>query len=72
MSIDNINYMLNNVSNDLSFKLETVGDEVNFLNIRIFKKNNTLETNLLTKSTDTKQYLNFQSNHPRHVERAII
>ena len=71
MSINNINYMLNSVSNDLNFKLETVGDEVNFLDIRILKKNNTLETDLFTKSTDTKQYLNFQSNHPRHVKRAL-
>ena len=30
MSINNINYMLNSVSKDLNFKLETVGDEVNF------------------------------------------
>ena len=41
------------------------------MDIRIVKKNNTLETDIFTKSTDTKQYLNFQSNHPRHVKRAL-
>ena len=56
MSINNVNYMLNSVSNDLNFKLETVGDEVNFLDIRILKKNNTLETDLLFPTYSFKEH----------------
>ena len=70
-SIETKDILLNNLRTELNFKLKIVGDEVNFLDIKIIKLNKVLETDIYAKSTDTKQYLNFYSNHPRHVKRAL-
>ena len=71
LSIETIDILLNNLCPELNFKLEMVGDEVNILYIKVLKLNNVLETDIYAKSTDTKQYLNFYSNHPRPVKRAL-
>ena len=71
LPVNEILNLLNNICPDLKFNLETSGEAVNFLDIKIIKHGNTKETNLFSKCTDTKQYLNFRSNHPRHVKRAL-
>ena len=71
LSINNISDLLNSLCSDLHFKLETTGEEVNFLDISIKIVDGELQTDIFSKTTDTKQYLNFHSNHPRHVKRAL-
>ena len=66
-----INNLLNQLCKDLEFNLESTGESMNFLDIKIIKINNKLETDIFYKPTDTKQYLNFRSCHPRHVKRAL-
>ena len=56
---------------NLRFKLVTAGEAVNFLDIKIIRHDNTLETDLFSKCTDTKQYLNFRANHPLLVKGAL-
>ena len=63
--------LLNNLDENLTFKIETSGKTVNFLDITISIKNNTIDTDIFYKSTDSKQYLNFKSCHPRHIKQAV-
>ena len=46
--------------------MEYSRDQFPFLNILIKKVNNQIETNIYYKPTDSKQYLLFNSCHPRH------
>ena len=71
MSLNYISQILNNLSPDMNFILETSGNEVNFLDIKIVNNNSRILTDIFYKKTDTKQYLNFFSSHPRHVKRAL-
>jgi hypothetical protein len=50
----------------------TISDtQVNFLDITIFKHNNTLQTDIFYKETDAFRYLHFLSHHPRHTKRNV-
>lgn len=63
---------LNNLNTSLKFKCESSGHTVNFLDIKIYiKDDSTIETDIFYKPTDTHQYLNFYSNHPRHTKIAV-
>ena len=64
-------YLLNQLCKDLEFNLESLGEVVNFLDFKIIKIHNKLETDIFYKPTDTKQYLNLRSCHPRHVKRGL-
>jgi hypothetical protein len=46
-------------------------EEINFLDVTVYIKNNTVGTKLYTKPTDTHQYLQFTSSHPLHNKKAI-
>lgn len=72
MSLDDISFNLNNMNDNLKFKCEAAGHTVNFLDINIYiDDNNKIETDIFYKPTDTHQYLNFYSNHPRHIKIAV-
>jgi hypothetical protein len=72
LPLNNINTLLNTLNCQLRFKLEMSGDEVNFLDINIYKSaDSKLHTDIFYKVTDTKQYLDFGSNHPRHIKVAL-
>ena len=71
MKIEDVIKLLNNLDSHLNFKHETSGTEVNFLDIKIYIKNRRIETDIYYKTTDTKQYLQFSSCHPRHTKNAI-
>lgn len=45
--------------------------QVVFLDTRVYLKNGLVETNLRIKPTDTYQYLQMNSCHPRHCKTAI-
>ena len=62
---------LNNVDNKLEFLCDKIGESVNFLDLVIYKTNDKIETDIYYKDTDTKQYLNYHSNHPRHIKNNI-
>lgn len=70
--LDDISKLLNELDVNLNFKLEATGSKVNFLDICVYKKeNNKIETDIFYKLTDTKQYLDFYSSHPRHIKIAL-
>ena len=71
LTIENIDEMLNDLDQSLNFKLESYGRKVNFLDLNIQLTNNNVETDIYYKATDSKQYLNFHSHHPRHVKVAL-
>jgi hypothetical protein len=71
MPLNHISSLLNDLHENLNFKLETSGRKVNFIDITINVEGNVVETDMFYKPTDTKQYLNFHSNHPRHVKIAL-
>jgi hypothetical protein len=63
---------LNRLDPELEFICDQKGKEVTFLDIKIMKNNvNTVETDIFYKETDSKQYLNYNSNHPRYVKNNI-
>ena len=71
LTIENIDEMLNDLDQSLNFKLESYGRKVNFLDLNIQLTNNKVETDIYYKATDSRQYLNFHSHHPRHVKVAL-
>ena len=71
IDMNSISAILNNLHPDLVFKLETCGSMVDFLDLKIITDNGYLSTDIFYKTTDSKQYLNFRSHHPRHTKRAL-
>ena len=63
---------LNNLIPDISVKLEYSDKEIHFLDTTIFIHNNTLQSKVYFKSTDTHQLLHKDSFHPRHTFRGLI
>jgi hypothetical protein len=45
--------------------------ELPFLDVLVYKEDKKLHTDIFYKSTDTHQYLNFNSCHPNHTKRNI-
>ena len=71
ITVEAISSLLNDLNENLVFKKESSGMEVHFLDLTISIKNKVLQTDLFYKPTDSKQYLNFKSCHPRHTKQAI-
>ena len=51
----------------ITFEVNKSEQCVNFLDVSIKLVNGTLHTSLFTKATDAHLYLNYSSNHPKHV-----
>ena len=62
---------LQGLDDRLTFKQDQYGDEVTFLDLKIIKSNNAVHTDIFYKPTDSHQYLDFYSNHPRHVKSNV-
>jgi hypothetical protein len=63
---------LNNLDEKIYFTCDQTGDSVSFLDVRVSKTcNNRVITDVFYKETDTKQYLNYYSNHPRYIKNNI-
>ena len=71
LPLETITTLLNNLCVNFHFKLESSGQQVHFLDICIVNVGGIIQTDVYYKPTDTHQYLNFHSNHPRHVKRAL-
>lgn len=42
-----------------------------FLDVYLYIENNTIKSDIYYKTTDSRRYLHFHSNHPRHIKRNI-
>ena len=63
--------IMNDLNHKIKFTWDSRGDNATFLDIKLTKRNNAIITDIFYKETDTKQYLEFNSNHPRHVKNNI-
>ena len=63
--------LLNNLHPDLKFTIESSEEKLPFLDILIKKENTKVHTDIYYKPTDTKQYLNYKSCHPKHTKNSI-
>ena len=51
----------------IKFEVNKSESEVNFLDVSVNLKEGSLSTSLFCKATDAHLYLNYSSNHPKHV-----
>ena len=63
--------LLNNLDNNIVFTVDQSSDNVSFLNLTVYKKDNFILTDIFYKDTDTHDYLPFNSCHPRHTTTNI-
>lgn len=63
--------IINNLHSDIKFTIEKSEKQLPFLDILLVKTGTQLKTDIYFKVTDTKQYLNFYSCHPRHTKKSI-
>lgn len=71
LNVSDLSEIMNNLDPDMNFKLESSGRTINFLDIEISAENGCVVTDIFYKPTDSKQYLDFHSHHPRHVKIAL-
>ena len=63
--------ILNSLNSKLSFTYEASDEKISFLNVLLYKENNSLKTDIFYKKTDSHDYLPFGSCHPRHTKQNI-
>jgi len=66
--IKTIEHILNSLHTSIQFTSCISDREVPFLDVKIIKNGNKIETDIYTKPTDSKQYLPFKSCHPKHTK----
>ena len=64
--LDTLNEILNSLHSDLNFTMEFSMSELPFLDINVILESNEISTDIHYKPTDSKQYLLFNSCHPKH------
>ena len=57
--------LLNSLHADIQFKVQKSTESLPFLDIMVIKHGTSIITDIYFKSTDSKQYLNFNSCHPK-------
>jgi len=63
--------ILNSLDVNITFTMEVSNEQISFLDVLIIKREEKIYTDIYYKPTDSHQYLNFSSCHPRAVKRAI-
>ena len=63
--------LLNSLHPKLTFTHETSDTSLPFLDILVMKRDNMIVTDIYYKPTDTKQYLNYKSCHPRSTKNNV-
>ena len=58
--------ILNSLDSNLKFNMESDANEIFFLDIKVLRRDDKITTNINYKHTDSHQYLQFKSCHPRH------
>ena len=68
-----LNYItfLNDSHDTIKFTSDISQTEIAFLDTLAYIEDNKIKTKLYKKPTDNKQYLHFNSEHPKHVKEAI-
>lgn len=69
--IEHFTKILQNMHPDIKFTVEKHKEEINFLDVKVIKRDQKIITDVHYKITDTHQYLHFDSCHPRHTKRTI-
>jgi hypothetical protein len=62
---------LNLINPNLKFTFEISDKSVNYLDVTVFKDNDTLQTEIYRKPTDAPSNLLYDSCHPEHVRKAL-
>ena len=63
--------VLNSLHPDIKFKVQKSAEKLPFFNIMVIKCGTSIITDIYFKSTDSKQYLNFNSCHPKTTKTNI-
>lgn len=63
--------LISSIHSDFKFTLTHNEHKLNFLDISVIKLGSIIHTDIYYKETDSKMYLHFYSNHPRHIKRNI-
>ena len=61
----------NSIHHQIQVDLRLSTSSLDFLDVTVKLNEGKLETDLFTKPTDSKSYLQFDSDHPKHVKKAI-
>ena len=69
---DHLISILNQVNNNIQFTMETSQARLSFLDIMINKSGTKIWMDIYNKPTDSKRYVPFTSNHPRHCLTNIL
>ncbi|CAF5111945.1 unnamed protein product, partial [Rotaria sp. Silwood1] len=67
--INELQHLLNSTNPNLKYTFEISKSNIHYLDVNIIKNStlNRLETSLYVKPSNTFQYLQFSSSHPRHI-----
>lgn len=63
--------LLNSLHEKIKFTMEKSNEKLPFLDVLLYKDGKELHTDIFYKETDTHQYLNFNSCHPKHTKQNI-
>ena len=66
--LEQLHSILNSLHKDLHFTLEYSGAQQSFLDVLVKNQGGKIETDIFYKETDSKQYLLFNSCHPRYTK----
>ena len=69
--LNKVHDILNNLHPDIKFTKEFSNEEQSFLDVMLKNEKGHIETDIYYKETDSKQYLFFDSYHPRHTKTSI-
>ena len=61
----------NHINPDIKFTIEHSAKQPAFLDILVKTNNDILTTDINNEAKDTRQYLDFTWNHPRHIKKNI-
>ena len=67
----NLHDILNTLHPDIKFPLEYSQTEIPFLDVLVQKRGTNIHTDVYYKPTDIKQYLMFNSCHPKHIKNYV-
>ena len=67
----NFHDLANSLHSQIKVDLRDSTEYMDFLDVRVTVNGETLDTDIYTKPTDTKAYLHFSSDHPKHTKNGI-
>ena len=70
-ALEELHQLLNNLHPKINFTMELNANKLPFLDVLVLKEDKHLYTDIYYKTTDTHQYLDYRSCHPRHTKRNI-